>query len=254
MRKAPQYILDFIEQHSEKHPPKEIALLLNKEFGCNYIPQQVSDIKSHYKFSRYKNPIQNPALRQFVCDNVKGKSLKELTELVNKTFKTSFSEQVIHNLKTRLKLKSGIDARFKKGHVSSNKGKKGWCPKGSEKTWFKKGNIPANHKPIGSERIDKYGYISLKVKEPNVWMLKHRYLYEKYIGKIPSGATVSFKDGNRQNLNLDNLILITRKESAVMSKKKLWSKSPELTQAGHTLSKIIIKTTEIKEKQNEKTQ
>ncbi len=252
MKKTPQHILDFIEHHSEKYPPAKIALLLNKEFGCNYSPQQISSIKQLYNFPLYKNPIQNPALKKFVREQVKGKSLKELTELVNKTFNTSFPQTTIDGLKTRLKVTSGLNTQFKKNHTAWNKGKKDWCPKGCEKTWFKKGHTPTNHRPIGSERITKDGYIELKLKEPNVWKLKHRWLYEKHIGKIPPGMLVSFKDGNRQNFNLDNLILISRKESAVMSMKKLWSDNPELTQAGHTLSKIIIKTTELKEKQNEK--
>ncbi len=246
MKKHPQHILDFIEQHSEKHPPTEIALLLNKEFGCNYTPHQISEIKSFYNFSKYKNPIKNPELKNFIRNNVKGKTSKELAELVNKTFNLNLDYHAIQRIKCRLKVTSGVVTRFPKVNIPPNKGRKGWCPKGSEKTWFKKGHIPANHLPVGSERITKDGYIQLKVKEPNIWKLKHRYLYEKHIGKIPASTNVSFKDGNPKNLNLDNLILITRKESAVMSKKKLWSKSPELTQAGHTLSKIIIKTTELK--------
>ncbi len=232
MRRTPQDILDFIQQQSEKYPPAKIVLLLNNEFGCNYSPQQISEIKRYYNFPLYKNPIQNPALKKFICEQIKGKSLKELTELVNKTFNSSFSQQKIRDLKARLKLSNGINVKFKKGQTPWNKGKKG-CKSFS--------------KPIGSERITSNGYIQLKVKEPNVWMHKQRYLYEKHIGKIPPGTMVSFKDGNRQNFNLDNLILMSLQEAIIMTHNKFWSNNPEITQAGHTLSKIILKTTELKE-------
>ncbi len=251
MKKTPQHILDFIEQHSEKHPPAEIAVLLNKEFGCKYTPRQISDIKSHYKFSRYKNPIQNPVIKNFVRKNAKGKSRKELTELVNKTFNTSFTQETIHGLKVRLKVTSELNTQFKKRHTPWNKGKKGLYYNGIEKTWFKKGHIPANHKPVGSERIAKTGYTEIKVTEPRGWMLKHRYLYEKHIGKIPPGTNVAFKDGNRQNFNLENLILVTKKEALVMAKRQLWSTNPEITQAGISVSKIILKTSELKERGHE---
>ncbi len=31
---------------------------------------------------------------------------------------------------------------------------------------FAKGNVPPNHRPVGSERISKDGYIEVKVAEP----------------------------------------------------------------------------------------
>ena len=77
-----------------------------------------------------------------------------------------------------------IAARFKKGHVSHNKGKKmpaevyARCAP----TMFKKGNVTHNYKPVGSERVNVDGYVEVKVADPGKWRLKHRVIWEEAHG------------------------------------------------------------------------
>ena len=82
----------------------------------------------------------------------------------------------------------------------------------ARQTMFRKGNIPANHKPIGYERINVDGYVEVKVAEPNKFRLKHRIVWEENFGTIPPGYNVQFRDKNRQNLQPDNLYLISRSD------------------------------------------
>lgn len=52
---------------------------------------------------------------QFLIDNVKGITLKELTQRFNEKFNTNVSENAISNQKTKLGIKSGIvGGRFEK--------------------------------------------------------------------------------------------------------------------------------------------
>ena len=60
--------------------------------------------------------------------------------------------------------------------------------------------------------------IEIKVKDPNRWKLKHRYIWEKENGKIPKGMLLIFKDNNKLNIDLDNLMLISRAENAVINR------------------------------------
>lgn len=104
--------------------------------------------------------------------------------------------------------------QFKKGFVPANKGKK-MPPEVYAKcagTMFKKGQNPINHREVGSERIDRDGYIMIKVAEPNKWKLKHRLVWEQANGPIPKGYNIQFRDGNKLNLDIDNLYMISRKE------------------------------------------
>lgn len=183
---------------------------------------------------------------QFLIDNVKGITLKELTQRFNKKFNTNISENAIANQKTKLGIKSGIiGGQFPKGLVPWNKGKKGsMSPEQYEKckaTMFKKGQVPQNHKPVGSERIDREGYVLIKVAEPNKWRPKHRVLWEKVNGPIPEKHRLIFADGNRQNIALDNLILVSYAQSFIMNQKDLFKKDKELTKAGVTVAKVLDK-------------
>ncbi len=117
-----------------------------------------------------------------------------------------------------LQLENGKSTRFKKGLIPFNKGKKREEFLSEQaiikirKTQFKKGHVPHNHKPIGHERVDKNGYIEIKVKEPNVFKSKHRLIYENHHGKIPKGYNVIFIDGNNRNFNINNLKCISNAE------------------------------------------
>ena len=136
---------------------------------------------------------------------------------------------------------------FKKEHIPFNKGKKRkeWMSeereKMCEKTQFKKGNVPKNKKPIGVERINVDGYIEIKVAEKRRWALKHRIVYEQAYGKIPKGYVVVFADGNKLNLELDNLILVSRNELCRMNQNKLFTSDKELTKSGLALVKLMNK-------------
>lgn len=187
---------------------------------------------------------------QFLIDNVKGITLKELTRKFNEKFNTNLSESAISNQKTKLGIRSGIvGGQFPKGHIPANKGKKGYMsPEQYEKckaTMFKKGNIPANHRPIGSERVDnRDGSILIKVQDGHLqknWMSKSRYIYEQSHGKIPKGYKVIFADGNNRNFDLDNLILVSNAEELIMNQRKLMSNDAEFTKTGAVIAKVLNK-------------
>ena len=135
---------------------------------------------------------------------------KELVDVFGRSLKA------IYSATKKYKMKSGRDGRFKKGHIAHNKGKKQiefMTPDGIERTIptrFKKGCIPHNKNPLGSERINFDGYIEIKTKEPDLYELKHRIIWREKFGQIPPSHNIQFKDGNRQNLDIDNLYMISR--------------------------------------------
>lgn len=156
--------------------------------------------------------------REFLNRFVFGHSYKEIqTEFLKKFDREITIEQVRAYIKNN-HLTTGRSGRFSKGNTPHNKGEKGSCASGCDKTWFRNGNIPKNHREIGSERINRDGYIEIKVAEPNKWKLKHRFVWENTNGKIPSDCIVIFKDNDRLNTDIENLMMITKAENAVMNK------------------------------------
>ena len=189
----------------------------------------------------------------FLIDNVKGISLKELREQFNKKFGYNLSESAIANRKNKLGLSSGIKGgQFQKGSVPFNKGKKQKDYMSEEainktkNTRFKKGNIPHNHRPLGSERTTIEGYIEVKVAEPNKWKTKAVVIYEEKYGKIPKGHKVIYLDGNRQNLDISNLKVISSAEELIMNSNNLRYDNKELTESGCLVAKIINKRRKLK--------
>lgn len=178
-------------------------------------------------------------MKQFILDNYKGRYNQELADLFNQKFNTNITSRTIKSYKANNKLNSGLTGKFRKGQTPHNKGKK--MPKEVyekvKHTMFAKGNVPPNHRPVGSERISKDGYIEVKVAEPNKWRLKQRVVYEETKGKIHEGCPIIFLDGNKRNFDIDNLRCITRSELLYLNCNGL-NNSNEITETGILMARL----------------
>ena len=185
--------------------------------------------------------------KEYLSEIVTGRTYKEIQQLMNNKFDYRFSLEQIKGAISRYKLQTGTLGYFKKGHIPANKGKKQieyMKPEMIERTKntrFKKGHEPVNRREVGSERITKDGYIQVKVAEPNKWDLKHRIVYREHYGEIPENCNVVFGDGNKQNCNIDNLILVNKKEMYIMCTKGLFKDDTELTKTGKIIADLHLK-------------
>ena len=88
----------------------------------------------------------------------------------------------------------------------------------------------------------------IKLDNPVRWVQKHRYIYEQAFGEIPKDRVLIFLDGNKQNLDLDNLYSISRKQLIKMNQNKLFYNNAELTRAGSELANLMLKINEVNKK------
>lgn len=178
-------------------------------------------------------------MKQLILDNYKGRYNQELADLFNQKFNTNITSRTIKSYKANNKLNSGLTGKFRKGQTPHNKGKK--MPKEVyekvKHTMFAKGNVPPNHRPVGSERISIDGYIEVKVAEPDKWRLKQRVVYEEAKGEIPEGCPIIFLDGNKRNFDIDNLRCITRSELLYLNCNGL-NNSNEITETGILMARL----------------
>ncbi len=96
-------------------------------------------------------------------------------------------------------------------------------------------------KPLFSERVKPDGMVQVKIA-PNKWEYKQRYIYSRYYNvELTDNDYVIFLDQDRTNFNIDNLKLVTRHESSVLSNQRLYSKNAEVTKTGLEIAKLMIK-------------
>lgn len=192
--------------------------------------------------ARLFTPDQN----EFIKRNVSGRGNTELLDMINKRFNLKITLIQLKTYKKNHKLSSGLDGQFKPGHIPGNKGRKG--VDGWEPTQFKRGHRPHNYMPVGTECVKGDGYIWVKIADPGKWKQKHLLIWEKQNGPVPKGHKVIFGDGDRQNLDLSNLILVTNKQMAVMNRKGLIQNDAELTRTGIIMADLFSKMQERKKR------
>jgi hypothetical protein len=158
---------------------------------------------------------------EFLKRTVPGRSYTEIIRLFNERFDIELTRNQI---------------RGKMGLLGINNGR-GYGL--FENNRFAKGHKSLSSRPLGSERMNS-GYVEIKFAEPKTWKRKHTYLWEEAHGPVPKGHTVIFADGNKTNFDLDNLLLVSRNELAVMNHEGLISHGGELTKVGKTIAELKL--------------
>jgi len=248
MKRYSSEIQAFIAANVEGRTCKELVELTNRKMGTNFTESSMKSYKTNHKLKSGTKCGNLPGvsklfpkeIQEFIKTNAEDRGNTELTMLVNEYFKTQYTTKQIKTYKHNRHISSGLDGRFQPGTIPPNKGKK--MPEELYKkcapTMFKKGNLPTNYMPVGSEKRDsKDQFIYVKIADPNVWKQKHHILWEQHNGKVPKGHNVVFLDGNRENIVIENLALVSDAELLELNRSKLKSKYPEITKAGITIAK-----------------
>lgn len=255
-------MIDYLKEITPGRFNEEVTEMFNQKFNMHLTENKIKSLRSNYKIrseithsERGRRANQSRRLfsseqESFVRNNAEGKSNKELVELINHTFGLQITIAQIKGWKANHKLSSGLTGYFEKGHVPINKGTKGMFNVGGNKTSFKKGQPARNHKPVGTERIDRDGYVIVKVQDDGPWHKrwrpKHKVEWEKVHGKIPKGYVLIFLDGNKRNITMENLKLVTQGQNLQLNRKQWRSEIPEATLAGVNLTQIQAKVTKHK--------
>lgn len=203
-------------------------------------------------------------IKQFIRDNAAGTFNKDLAAMLNEKFGTNYSGMQLGSIKYRLGVVSGIDSTFRKGrrsspatefkagHVPVNKGTKGMFPTAGGATRFKKGHRPHNWRPVGSERCNSDGYWEIKVEEPNKWRAKHVLIWEAENGPVPKGNVIIFLDGNKNNLKLENLAMISKAENVRKNQMHLYGGTTEIGRIAVDAAKLITKLHKLKSERSKR--
>jgi hypothetical protein len=171
-----------------------------------------------------------PAQIRFTESKITGRSLADMTALFNRRFGLSITEGQMKGIMVYHKLHTGRVTRFRAG------------------------NKPWNYRPVGTEQQDIFGYVNVKIADPDKWRYKHILVWEKANGKVPKGHAIIFADGNKSNMKLSNLLMVSRRELAVMNRLGLITADQDLTKAGKTIADIKLLTGDRKRAEHKRKQ
>ena len=186
--------------------------------------------------------------KQYLKSIIPGRSYAEILVLFNAKFDNQLTKTNLAGFIKNNGVSRGIPSYFQKGHIPHNKGKPFLSGGRSAQTQFKKGGMPGNYRPIDSTRINVDGYTEIKVADPKKWRLLHRVIWEKEHGPVPKGHVVLFGDGDRTNISLENLLLVSRAELAMLCKFGLIGKSREITGVGIIAANLRLKLGKLQKK------
>ena len=179
---------------------------------------------------------------KYLLEIYQGKKYYEIADMINEKFAISLTPKQVKTRLYRMGIrKGGAGGRYEKGHTPWNKGEK--MPyRELPKSCFKTGHISVNRKEVGHERVNRDGYWEIKTGNPSVWKLKHRVIYEEHYGEIPYRYAIIFLDGNKKNLNPENLAAVSQAELLKMNYFKLFSEDPEITKTGIMVARLMLET------------
>ena len=243
MTKYSAEIDDYLRQIVPGTPFKEVTAKVNEKFGRDLTVKQV---KAHCNNLKLRNGCRHglpsgysilftKAEQDFIAEHYKGILTADLTDMLNKEFGTDYKPSQLRSYKKNRHMSSGVDGTFR-AEGRRYKLPKGTRIPGSEKGWFKKGQMPHNHMEVGAQVFTFDGYIKVKIAEPNYWEFLHKLIWQEANGPIPPDHNIIFLDGNKQNCSLENLYCLPRDEYGALQ--KLRSENPEITLTAAAVVKL----------------
>lgn len=259
--KWPEEVVKWLCENVPGRTTKEVTDLINqqgfdKKYDMTFVESDIKNAKNRYKIKsgtkgghpKGYSPKYPADMQEYIRSIAKGRTSEEIASMTAEHFGIEFSVKQCRAYKKNHDIVSGLDCRFVKGHEPANKGK----PMSKEQyekckaTMFKKGDVPANHMEIGEYTHTTDGYLVRKVSETGTqrerFEFVHRAEWEKHNGLIPKGKMVSFLDGDKDNCDISNLVLIDNYENMELNRSKLRFDNPEFTKAGVTVAKLKVAT------------
>lgn len=226
--------LALLEMYYPTEPIEDVAGALERSVKSVRSKAKVLGIKSDSRYVWTKSDIAKlrrlyPNQTAEYCAKVIGCTVFQVRNRVDSLKLKKSSNWIAEELVRQIALlKGGKRHQYPKGHVPANKGlrRPGYAPGRMASTQFKKGQrsgaANSNYKPVGTITKDADGCLIVKVydnpsykKNEGIvgdgkpWEYMHRKLWREVKGPIPPKTHVAFIDGNKENIVIENLELVS---------------------------------------------
>lgn len=215
-------IQDFVFENYALYSTSELKDKINEKFNTNLTHQQVLSFKRRKRLlvgSGNRIPL---VIQEYIKANYKGKYVKDLVKEIKEKFGKDYTSNQISSYKKYNNLISGTHGKT----IEQINGARA----------IKVGDIYENH-----------GYLVRKTGvSKNSFVYLHRELWEKHHGEIPTGYSVVFKNQNRKDVRIENLMLISMAEHIYMASQYGYSKNGDINEVAILNTRIKKKLREIK--------
>lgn len=274
----PKEVIDFVRANAANYTSKELAQIVNQQFGTAFTASKMGDFKSTHKIKGKRTFTKE--IKAYICENYPGSTPAKMAAQVNALFGTSYTRQQIRNFCNHRGIKTGLAQRkpqqftrlfsekvltyIRENYVGvspTEMMKRVNSKFGTAYTTAQIKNLYGNRKfdsgvhlvpsprppaHLGSIRKGKYGEPTVKVsmeggtkRNPGTYRSKYLLAWEQAHGPIPEGNAIICLDGDRSNCDLSNLRMVTKQEAAFLFlHQSIESKAPQIMDARITLSKV----------------
>lgn len=273
----PPEVHEFVIRWATELRDEELAEACNKELGTHFTASGMKSFRGNHGYRNMKGQWTSEeywkyqkrwpqGMFEYIRDNSWGVSSKEMSERVNEIFGTDFTQSRMKVFRAKYHIRSGLTGWYQKEHEPGNKGKRleeyitdqervRDIKRRISATQFKKGERPFNELPVGSIVVNSDGYKLRKRQMEGTlwerWEFLHRAVWEEHNGPIPEGMAVTFKDSDKLNCDLSNLMLVTRGENAALTRMHYRFEDPDLTETALNVIRLRQKA-QAKKKQGSK--
>lgn len=253
--KYPDEITEYIKNNVKGRTTKQLTQALNElygeKYGITFTEAKIKCYKANHGLKSGTNGGNYTSkypdgMRAYIKSIAAGTPTSEIARKTEEHFGIEFPVEKCRAYMKNHGIKNGLDCRIKKGNVPPNKGKK-LSPELYAKaagTMFKKGHIPQNKMQVGEYTHTTDGYMVRKVQDEGTqrerFVFVHREVWEQHHGPIPEGKMVSFLDGNKDNCEIENLVLLDNDENLEMNRKKLRFDNADSTRTGVQIARIGV--------------
>ena len=258
----PPEVLELVKEYAPKLRDRELAALVNERLGTSFTDKSMKSFRGNHHIKNGKGKLTSEeywryqtkypqGMYEYIRDNSWGVTSADMAQRVKDLFGYEMTPTCMKQFRQRHHIKSGETGWFQKGHPPATKGmtQEQICKGDPEKlariraTQFKKGHTPVNELPVGTVTV--VGGYKLRKKQMTGgqwerWEMLHRATWEEHNGPIPDDSVVVFKDGNPLNCELENLLLVTKAQHAVMVRKGYRSSDPDITETGAALAALEL--------------
>jgi hypothetical protein len=249
-------IREIIRQVYQIHDCYETCQILNNTMGLNLTINGLRSVVCKYGLHKHgphksgKTSIYNDEQIEFLRKTYARHEARETCRRFNAKYGTKTNWTALRTWMNKHGIFSGNDGKFNSDKKPWNAGTKGLT--GPNKHSFKPGMLPAKTRPVGYERKTTDGYIEVKVSEDwnpakkmyGQWRRKNHIVWEQHYGPIPEGMLVSFRNGDRSDCRIENLVLITKSVLRSLIHADFYRQPDEIKPVLMTMTQLRMKVAE----------